>query len=188
MVYRKLVSKLGFASGQSKMLSVIIFFSGIGVLGLVSFVTWKDLTFYAKTDLLGIFLENRTGQPIAIELVYYLFCGLSLFGTGLFLLLRKEILKIPSVLNRTVRNSDITTKSVLNEVVREAPDSNIFSINKKKDKIYESATEERIFSGCLNHFGYLANRSKDTPIPPECIVCQRLGDCMVATIYVEKEL
>jgi hypothetical protein len=46
--------------------------------------------------------------------------------------------------------------------------------------------EERFFSGCIHHFGYLSSRPKDYPIPQECIICQRLGDCMVATVYVKK--
>jgi len=49
-----------------------------------------------------------------------------------------------------------------------------------------AAREERFFSGCLHHFGYLSSRPKDSPIPQECIICQRLGDCMVATFYVNK--
>jgi hypothetical protein len=49
-----------------------------------------------------------------------------------------------------------------------------------------AAREERFFSGCLHHFGYLSSRPKDSPIPQECIICQRLGDCMVATVYVKK--
>jgi len=50
----------------------------------------------------------------------------------------------------------------------------------------EVANEDRFFSGCLHHFGYLSSRPKDSPIPQECIICQRLGDCMVATVYVKK--
>jgi len=49
------------------------------------------------------------------------------------------------------------------------------------------ALEEKIFSGCLHHFGYLASRPKNASIPQECILCQRLGDCMVATVFVNKE-
>ena len=49
-----------------------------------------------------------------------------------------------------------------------------------------AAREETNFSGCLHHFGYLSNRPEGSPIPDECMLCQRLGDCMVATVYVNK--
>ncbi|NIR87093.1 hypothetical protein GWO13_05765 [Candidatus Bathyarchaeota archaeon] len=34
-------------------------------------------------------------------------------------------------------------------------------------------------SGCPHHFGYLAKRPKDAPIPQECLVCSRIVDCML---------
>jgi len=182
----KLMSKLGFIYSQSKVLSVVILFLGIGVLGLVGFVVWKDLTFYAKTDLADIFLENRTGQPIGIGLVYYFLVGISLFGVGLFLILRKRISKILSSINMSQMTTSNNAAKSVSKTVTETRHTNESKFYPQRDKRIESPNEERFFSGCRNHFGYLANRSKDTPIPPECIVCQRLGDCMVATIYVEK--
>ncbi len=34
-------------------------------------------------------------------------------------------------------------------------------------------------SGCSYNFGYLANRPRDSPIPQECLTCQRIVDCML---------
>lgn len=34
---------------------------------------------------------------------------------------------------------------------------------------------------CPYHFGHLASRPKGSPIPQECLICQRLGDCMAAS-------
>jgi len=34
-------------------------------------------------------------------------------------------------------------------------------------------------SGCPHHFGYLANRPKDVPIPQECLTCPKIVDCML---------
>jgi len=32
---------------------------------------------------------------------------------------------------------------------------------------------------CSHHFGYLAHRPKDAPIPQECLTCQKIVDCML---------
>jgi hypothetical protein len=34
-------------------------------------------------------------------------------------------------------------------------------------------------SGCQKHFGYLAKRLKNVPIPPECLTCPKTVDCML---------
>jgi hypothetical protein len=34
-------------------------------------------------------------------------------------------------------------------------------------------------SACSRHFGYLANRPKDAPIPQECLVCSKIMNCML---------
>jgi predicted RNA-binding Zn-ribbon protein involved in translation (DUF1610 family) len=31
---------------------------------------------------------------------------------------------------------------------------------------------------CLHHFGYLKNRPKNTPIPDECLTCDRMIECL----------
>jgi hypothetical protein len=35
-------------------------------------------------------------------------------------------------------------------------------------------------SGCPAHFGYLANRPPDTPVPSQCLVCPKMVDCMLS--------
>jgi hypothetical protein len=40
-------------------------------------------------------------------------------------------------------------------------------------------TKESGFSGCNKTFGYLANRSPETPIPQECLLCPRIVECML---------
>ena len=39
--------------------------------------------------------------------------------------------------------------------------------------------EEKGSSECSHHFGYLANRPKDAPIPQECLTCPKIVDCML---------
>jgi len=34
-------------------------------------------------------------------------------------------------------------------------------------------------SGCLHHFGYLANRPQNAPIPQECLICSKIVECML---------
>jgi len=34
-------------------------------------------------------------------------------------------------------------------------------------------------SKCPHHFGYLASRPKNSPIPQECLICARAADCMI---------
>jgi hypothetical protein len=41
------------------------------------------------------------------------------------------------------------------------------SSNKEKDPVK-----------CLQHFGYLADRDKETPIPQECISCPKVLKCI----------
>ena len=56
----------------------------------------------------------------------------------------------------------------------------------KINKIKNSSKEEKVDTECVHYFGYLSKRSKNSPIPHECIICSRLGSCMVATVYLKK--
>jgi len=51
---------------------------------------------------------------------------------------------------------------------------------KEEPKIEPSAKKESESSGCPAHFGYLANRPPDTPIPSQCLVCPKMVDCMLS--------
>jgi hypothetical protein len=44
----------------------------------------------------------------------------------------------------------------------------------------QSAKEESGLSGCPEYFGYLANRPPDAPIPPQCLVCPKMVDCVLS--------
>ncbi len=50
----------------------------------------------------------------------------------------------------------------------------------------EEAEGERL-SGCPFNFGYLANRPRDSPIPQECLTCQRIVDCMLKLSAARKD-
>jgi len=39
--------------------------------------------------------------------------------------------------------------------------------------------EEKGPSECPQHFGYLASRPKNDPIPQECLTCLKIVDCML---------
>jgi hypothetical protein len=51
---------------------------------------------------------------------------------------------------------------------------------KEEPKTEPSAKKESESSGCPETFGYLANRPPDTPIPPQCLVCPKMVDCMLS--------
>jgi len=51
---------------------------------------------------------------------------------------------------------------------------------KEETKPEPSDKKESDSSGCPEHFGYLANRPPDAPIPPQCLVCPKMVDCMLS--------
>jgi hypothetical protein len=51
---------------------------------------------------------------------------------------------------------------------------------KEETEIESSDKKESESSGCPEHFGYLANRPPDAPIPPQCLVCPKMVDCMLS--------
>ena len=58
------------------------------------------------------------------------------------------------------------------------------SQKEKKEKIEEPKPKpsfEKVtgFSGCPYTFGYIAHRPPETPIPPECLLCPKIVDCML---------
>jgi len=34
-------------------------------------------------------------------------------------------------------------------------------------------------SACIHHFGYLANRPENAPVPQECLICSKVVGCML---------
>lgn len=51
---------------------------------------------------------------------------------------------------------------------------------KEEPKTETVAKKESESSGCPEHFGYLANRPPDTPVPSQCLVCPKMVDCMLS--------
>jgi len=154
------------------------------VLGWVGILTWNDISTWNK-DIGTVFFGSRAGEAISLgigmTLIYYFFIGVSLFAAGTVIFLRNHFLakrpeqELTQMMSQQRIMKNVSSKKVKTEV------------KPAEVKVENAAAhEERFFSGCLHHFGYLSSRPQDSPIPQECILCQRLGDCMVATIYVKK--
>lgn len=167
-------------------LSLVI--SSVLVLAWVSWLTWFDISVWNK-NLGEIFFGSRTGEAISLGIgmtvFYYFSIGMLLLAFGGILFLKKTILssKPQQTLLIQSKQTKLNDQNITTEIKSEE------KMSKEKPPAKEenlAAQEERIFSGCLHHFGYLSSRPKDSPIPQECIICQRLGDCMVATVYVKK--
>ena len=112
---------------------------------------------------------------IDMRVIHYFLMGLTLLLSGALASLRMR-----SKVSKPNRSHPLTIQP--QDDKREEP------IAKKIVKEEKAgALEEKIFSGCLHELGYLASRPKAIPIPDECIICQRLGDCMVATVITKEE-
>jgi DNA-directed RNA polymerase subunit RPC12/RpoP len=48
-------------------------------------------------------------------------------------------------------------------------------LKKEQDKLDQRGTDE---GNCSNGFGYLKKRPKGTPIPDECLVCEKMIQCL----------
>jgi len=181
---RKLqLPKLSLSFLKSHIVLVSLFGSAALVLAWVSWLTWNDITVWNK-DISTVFFGSRTGEAISLGIgmtvIHYFSIGILLLTTGVVLYLRTHIL--PSKPEHVLLMK--TQKMNLNRQNKKANGNPKIKSSTKEENA--AAREERFFSGCLHHFGYLSSRPKDSPIPQECIICQRLGDCMVATVYVKK--
>ncbi len=163
-------------------------------------------------DIALIFFGSRTGEAISLgvgmRVIYYFLISLALILSGMFTFLRKRrnasklhpsrSLPIQRMKEtaRALSKEEPTTKQPIREtedekdkvslVVKPLISETEEKMSKEepttKQPIISLVKEEIYFSGCLHHFGYLASRPKGAPIPEECIICQKLGDCMVATV------
>ena len=174
------LSKLNLVLPMTQLIAFVLFAFGTFVLTWVGWLTWKDLNFWKK-DLGTIFFGSRTGENISLgigmALIHYLLIGMSLIAAALVLFLGNRILATKPQYTVYIKPQKVNATQSKNV------NSTVQSPMKEENA---AAREERFFSGCLHHFGYLSTRPKDSPIPQECIICQRLGDCMVATVYVKK--
>ena len=175
-------SKFKFIKSKLQLISLILLVSALLILAWVGWLTWNDISVWNK-DIGTIFLGSRTGEAISLgigmTLIHYFLIGASLLAAGIVLLLRERIITpIQPQQTMMMKAQKLKTNSPTNTLKQKT--------NSATKEENAAAREERFFSGCLHHFGYLSSRPKDSPIPQECILCQRLGDCMVATVYVKK--
>jgi hypothetical protein len=159
---------------------ILLIVLGASTLAWVTWLTWYDITVWSK-DVTSIFFSSRTGEymfptlGIDMRVIHYFLIGLTLLLSGALTSLR-----VRSKASKPSRTHPLTIQP--QNYKREEPMAKTL-VRKEEAK----ALEEKIFSGCLHEFGYLASRPKNTPIPNECIICQRLGDCMVATVITKEE-
>ena len=184
MSIKLLLSKLKINS-LPQLFSVVLVASSSIVLVWTVGIIWKDITFWNK-ELGTILTGSRTGEAISLGIgmtvINYLLVGISLLIAGVVVFLRNRILS--STPEQVIEKQVIKVK---NRETAASIKEQVPVVVKAPIKVENAiAQEERIFSGCLHHFGYLSSRPRDSPIPQECIICQRLGDCMVATVYVKK--
>jgi hypothetical protein len=176
-----LLSKFDFLRSMPNLIMFSLFVVGALVLVWVGSLTINDITVWNK-DLGTIFFGSRTGEPISLgigmTLINYVFVGLAFFGAGVALFVRNHMQASSEqqMVIRTPQKSSMSNRAK----------SGSFSMESSKKEESVVAGEERFFSGCLHHFGYLSSRPKEDPVPQECILCQRLGDCMLATVYVKE--
>jgi hypothetical protein len=180
MLKKLQLSNPNFGHLIPKIMVLILSISGILILIWIGYLTWNDISYWQK-GLDTILFGSRTGENIGLGIgmlvVHYYLIGISLFISGLILNFKNRIPKI-GMKNPIQRNPQ--------KMVHEKRNGKSSPLVELKTKESGVIAEERFFSGCLNYFGYLSSRPKDSPIPQECIICQRLGDCMVATVYAEK--
>jgi hypothetical protein len=187
------LSKLGLSRLMPHLLVLSLVGAGAILMAWVSWLTWIDVSQWGK-DIGSIFFGSRTGQGISLGIgmtvFNYFLIGVALIGAGAFLFLRNRVLAVkPHVTMRAKAPKAPKMNTATHQVARQTANTENTTPEAKptmKEETAAAAQEERFFSGCLHHFGYLSSRPSDSPIPQECILCQRLGDCMVATVYVNK--
>ena len=179
------LSKLDFLRSMPQLIVLTLFASGALVLAWVGSLTWADISIWNK-DFGTIFFGSRTGEAISLgigmTLIHYVLIGASLLAAGLVLFLRNRFLATEPQQVMLMATQKTNQKLKVNRQSKNV-DSPVKYASREENEV---VNEDRFFSGCLHYFGYLSSRPKDSPIPQECIICQRLGDCMVATVYVKK--
>jgi hypothetical protein len=188
MPEESLMEKFDFLRSIPNLIIIALFISGAIVLAWVGQLTLTDMSTWNK-DIGTVFFGDRTGEAISLGIgmavIHYLLIGIALIGAGTAVFVKERFLTGEPTLDIpkewTKNHQKMQTKQKKAKIKQAKQPT--------KPKMKEenaAAQEERFFSGCLHHFGYLSSRPKDSPIPQECILCQRLGDCMVATVYVKK--
>ena len=185
MPSESILSKLRLTHLMPHIIEVSFIGAGLILLAWVSSLVWTDISYWVK-DIGTIFFGSRTGENISLGIgmtvFNYFLISVALIGTGVVLFLRNHLLVRKQVVTKPITVPQV--KTTLEQAPINTPEPSEIKATLKEDSA--AAQEELFFSGCLHHFGYLSSRPKDSPIPQECILCQRLGDCMVATVYVNK--
>ncbi|MDI6905109.1 MAG: hypothetical protein QMD13_06450 [Candidatus Bathyarchaeia archaeon] len=65
--------------------------------------------------------------------------------------------------------------------------ANLRGRKRKKEPHVKPIEKDKDPSGCPHHFGYLANRPKNDPVPQECLTCPKILECM-RTSFEEVEV
>ena len=176
-------SKFEFLRSIPNLIILALLISAAVVLAWVGIQTLTETSLWNR-DIGAIFFGDRTGEAISLGIgmtvFHYFLIGVSLLAAGLVIFVKIRFFTGEPQL-------DMPQATVMkNEKTKMAQKTTKQQTKMKMKEETAAAQEERFFSGCLHHFGYLSSRPKDSPIPQECILCQRLGDCMVATVYVKK--
>lgn len=175
MVNESLPEKRRLSSLLPNLPALLLTTLGAFTLAWVSQLTLHDMLTWGK-DIALIFFSSRKAERmfptlgIDMRVIHYFVLGLTLFLSGTLLFLRRRW-KTPKPISKPPLPIE-PQKTKKEEPIAKTP-------AKKEDA---PVLERHFFAGCLHHFGYLASRPKNTPIPNECIICQRLGDCMMATL------
>ena len=183
MPLQSTLSKSGLTRLMPHIIVLSLIGAGVATLAWVGSLTLTDMSEWGK-DIGTVFMESRIDQPISLGIgmtvLHYFLIGIALTGAGAVMFLRNRIPFIKSHLATPMKapKAKLSTPKTTNSPLPQTKPT------LRADSA--AAQEEKFFSGCLHHFGYLSSRPKDSPIPQECILCQRLGDCMVATVYVNK--
>jgi hypothetical protein len=179
------ISRFDFLSSIPNFIILCLISIGAIILVWVGFITWNDIAVWNK-DIGTIFFGSRTGEAVSLGIgmimFNYLLIGGSLLTAGILFFLRNRM----SVLDPQQRIQMKGKKNRAKSSIKNKNNYGKSSVNDHSKEFNDVPSEETFFSGCQHHFGYLASRPKDSAIPPECIICQRLGDCMVATVYIKK--
>ena len=193
MLNKLLRPKLHLSFLLPNLVSLLLAGSGSIILAWVGWLTWYDLTVWGKAwnkDIALIFFGFRTGEAIGLgvgmKVIYYFLISLVLIMSGMFAFLRNRgkasklhrSRPLPTQRQKGTEEKKDNVSLVVKPLIRETEEKK----DKEEPTVKLLVKEEIFFSGCLHHFGYLASRPKGVPISEECIICQRLGDCMVATV------
>ena len=182
MPLQMILSKFGLTRIMPHIIKLSFIGAGVAVLAWIGSLTWTDITYWGK-DIGTILFGSRVGENISLGIgmtvINYYLISVALIGIGVFLFLRNHILSATPQFAMPARIPEVKTKT--SQAIKKPAEA---TTTIKEDTA--AAQEARFFSGCLYHFGYLSSRPNDSPIPQECILCQRLGDCMVATVYVNR--